>query len=110
MHRAGICFFLALCVGCAKVKAPTPATAPCNRMDPDCQPHMSPLSATVHLCAPDDERPECEARRAQFDYKQHAKTLIELLQEDFPNTVRIDRALRDRMAAVMEWLLKHRYD
>lgn len=113
MKRIAIFFPLAIVAplfaisGCAVHKS----TSRFVPLAPPVQPQQSsPMSVTIHLCSPDDERTECDSRRRQWDRKQKVKTMIELLDEEFPNIASVDTALRDRIAAIALWLATHKYD
>lgn len=71
-----------------------------------------PLKVKVYLCAPDQDTPQCAAKLAQWKRKKDIEALVPLLIEDFGNTTTIDKALRDREAAIMKRLSdnQHKYD
>jgi hypothetical protein len=69
-----------------------------------------PLTITVYLCSVDIDTPECNAKLAQWQRKKHIEEIIPLLMDDFKNTSTVDKAERDRIAVLAEWLAKHKYE
>lgn len=73
----------------------------------------NPVCVNVPTCPPNVDSPECDAKRDYRDYKMHEQELNKLILEEFAEDHKtggtLNRARRDRMDAIMDWMKKHKY-
>jgi hypothetical protein len=71
----------------------------------------APIVITVHVCPADQDSPECQQRRAEWQRVKDEIDVRNLMFEDLKNvkTGQVDISLRARITAICKRLAKNEY-